>query len=213
MQNDGLAGHRYSCVLFDVDNTLIDTTTCVRHALMECGCPDAGEIPDAELRTSSPNSILTRRGCGRLSGAYWRRYDALAVTETRLFADETGVILASLRDRKVALGVVTSCRAVTTKALLQAHGLSDFFDGCLVTYGTYPRRKPYPDPLLHALAVLRAKPGMTLYVGDAEKDAIASRAAHVAFGLAGWAQFTEEEAGVLTPDVTLECMTDLLGYT
>ena len=48
---------------------------------------------------------------------------------------------------------------------------------CVVNGDDLPRRKPHPDPLLHACAQIACKPEQTLYIGDDERDIQAGRAA------------------------------------
>lgn len=79
-----------------------------------------------------------------------------------------------------ALGLKMAC--VTNKptrfaqALLQAKGLDGYFQ---LTVGgdTCARKKPDPEPLVHACGVLGVRPQRTLMVGDSSNDAQAGRAA------------------------------------
>jgi len=51
---------------------------------------------------------------------------------------------------------------------------------------TCPRPKPFPDPLLHAAALLNLAPASVLYVGDDERDVQAARAAGMRVIVAGY---------------------------
>ena len=46
-----------------------------------------------------------------------------------------------------------------------------------VSGDTLPKRKPHPEPLLHACELAGVAPERTLYVGDAERDIEAGRRA------------------------------------
>jgi phosphoglycolate phosphatase len=73
-------------------------------------------------------------------------------------------------------GIVTNKPGFLTTPLLAALGL-DRVAGCVVSGDTLPERKPHPAPLLLAASQLSLPPAQCLYVGDAERDVQASRAA------------------------------------
>ena len=49
--------------------------------------------------------------------------------------------------------------------------------GCVISGDTCPNRKPHPEPVLHACALLGSAPADTWCVGDAGRDIQAGRAA------------------------------------
>jgi phosphoglycolate phosphatase len=49
--------------------------------------------------------------------------------------------------------------------------------GCVVSGDTCANRKPHPEPILHACALLGSDPARSWYVGDAGRDMLAGRAA------------------------------------
>jgi phosphoglycolate phosphatase len=72
--------------------------------------------------------------------------------------------------------VVTNKPAWLTEPQLGALGLLDRA-ACVVSGDTVARRKPHPDPLLHAAQLAAAAPADCVYVGDARRDVEAARAA------------------------------------
>jgi len=58
---------------------------------------------------------------------------------------------------------------------------------------TLPERKPNPLPLLHAAAGLARSPCECVYVGDAERDMLAARAAGMRSLVAGFGYIEPEE--------------------
>ncbi|MCB1573628.1 MAG: HAD-IA family hydrolase, partial [Xanthomonadales bacterium] len=58
--------------------------------------------------------------------------------------------------------------------------------GALVAGDTLARRKPDPDPVLHACALLEVDPSRTLFVGDDLRDIEAGRAAGTRTIAAAW---------------------------
>ena len=48
---------------------------------------------------------------------------------------------------------------------------------CIISGDTLSRRKPHPDPILHACKLMNAAPEHTFYIGDTHIDVLASQAA------------------------------------
>jgi phosphoglycolate phosphatase len=63
-----------------------------------------------------------------------------------------------------------------TEPLLDALGLASRA-ACMISGATIPQRKPDPAPLLLASEQTRVAPARPVYVGDAERDIAAGRAA------------------------------------
>jgi len=173
-------------ILFDLDGTLLDTApdmigalnalraenrlnplpfdearACVSHGsrrLVQLGFPDADPQRFAELQR-------------RFLAIYAARLSA----QTRLF-EGMDRVLAELSSRGLAAGVVTNKPGWLTDALLAALELSERF-ACVVSGDTLPERKPHPLPMLHAARLAGAEPRACVYVGDAQRDIQAARAA------------------------------------
>jgi phosphoglycolate phosphatase len=71
---------------------------------------------------------------------------------------------------------VTNKASAFTAPLLEKTGLAPFFDA-VVTSDQVGRRKPHPEPFLHACRALGVAPGEAAVVGDSANDAEAARAA------------------------------------
>jgi HAD superfamily hydrolase (TIGR01549 family) len=69
------------------------------------------------------------------------------------------------------LGVVTMAPRPYAEKLLAHHGLSI---PTLVAYHDVGRRKPHPDPITKAAAMLKIPCGQCVYVGDAADDIVAA---------------------------------------
>jgi pyrophosphatase PpaX len=77
------------------------------------------------------------------------------------------------------LGIVTAKRRDTVALAFETlPELEEYFDVIVGAEDT-ERHKPYPDPLLHALAHLDADAGEAAYVGDSPFDIAAARAAGI----------------------------------
>jgi phosphoglycolate phosphatase len=87
---------------------------------------------------------------------------------------------------------VTNKPAWLTDPLVAALGLTDRAC-CIVSGDTVAERKPHPLPLLHAAQVTGVAAGRCVYVGDAERDIVAGRAAGMQTIVAGWGYFDVED--------------------
>jgi N-acetyl-D-muramate 6-phosphate phosphatase len=173
-------------VLFDLDGTLLDTAPDLINATNTVLVEQGREpLPYAVVRTqvSHGSSGLIRLAFPDLSGAPLEElrlrllelYSKHLAVGTKLF-DGCQSVLDTLAARGLAWGIVTNKPGFLTTPLLATLGL-DRVAGCVVSGDTLPQRKPHPAPLLLAASQLSIPPEQCLYVGDAERDVQASRAA------------------------------------
>jgi 2-phosphoglycolate phosphatase len=177
-------------VLFDLDGTLADTAPDLANALnalrSEC---DLQPRPLAELRplVSRGANALLRYGLeideqhpehGHFRGRLLDHYESCVAAETTLMAGTTE-LLERLDRFGIRWGVVTNKPARFTAPLLDALALAPRAC-CVVSGDTTAHAKPHPAPILEALRRCNAVPPRSLYVGDAETDIRAARAAGVA---------------------------------
>ena len=64
--------------------------------------------------------------------------------------------------------------------------------------------KPSPAPLLHAAGLLGVDPGECVYVGDADVDVLAARAAGMGSLAVTWGAATGEHLTAFAPDAVLD---------
>ncbi len=173
-------------VLFDLDGTLLDTAPDLIRVLNQVRREQGREaLPYAEVRTqvSHGSSGLIRLGFPDLSG---QALETLRLRLLELYGQQLAVgsqlfegcrqVLDTLVARELAWGIVTNKPGFLTEPLLAELGLAAEA-GCVVSGDTLPERKPHPAPLLLAAARLSIPAGQCLYVGDAERDVQAARAA------------------------------------
>jgi phosphoglycolate phosphatase len=110
---------------------------------------------------------------------------------TRLFPGFEAV-LDDLEARGVPWGVVTNKPGWLTDPLLAALGL-DRRAACAVSGDTVAERKPHPLPLLHAARLVGVAPERCVYVGDAERDIQAGRAAGMTTVVAAYGYIAADE--------------------
>lgn len=173
---------RWSCVLFDLDGTVVNTIPLIiasydyamRHVLGERVGPE-------EARGWIGQTLYDT-----FHARYPEDADALisAYIEFNLASMQTMLeqysgmrqLLTDLVSSGVRIGVATSKRRSSAELTLRFSGLEDVIPVTVAMDDT-ERHKPHPEPLLLALERLGADPAQTVYVGDAVVDVQAAHAA------------------------------------
>jgi phosphoglycolate phosphatase len=106
---------------------------------------------------------------------YLALYTANLCLHTTLFPG-MAELLDELEGKGIAWGVVTNKPARFTSPLLELLGLTKRA-ASVVSGDTCSHPKPHPEPLLCAAREIGVAPQSCLYVGDAERDIEAARAA------------------------------------
>jgi phosphoglycolate phosphatase len=178
--------NRTAAVLFDLDGTLLDTAPDMVPALNELRVEEGREpLHYHEARAYVSNGASGLLGLAfadvgdaqrqRLHQRYLQLYAARLAQDTILFPGMDAV-LEQLEQAAIPWGVVTNKPARLTEPLLDQLGLRARC-ACVVSGDTLAERKPHPGPLLHALSVIAAEAKDAIYVGDAQRDIAAGRAA------------------------------------
>ena len=101
-------------------------------------------------------------------------------------------VLDELERLGLPWGVVTNKPGWLTDPLLAALGL-DRRASCVVSGDTVAERKPHPLPLLHAAGLVGVAPANCVYVGDAERDIQAGRAAGMTTVVAAYGYISDDD--------------------
>jgi pyrophosphatase PpaX len=181
----------YRYILFDLDNTLVDTNSLKLRVLGTAGA-DLSRILVADLSCLSAGELVTKYAPHFSAEDMEREYLELLADSCTLHDPATGDCLEHLRLGGAALGLVTSSSEDVATLMLNRLGLAEFFSGCVVSFESCDRIKPNPDPIILAIQQLNGSALSTLYVGDAIQDLLASHEAGAFFALAGWS--TSESA-------------------
>ncbi|MDX1705520.1 HAD-IA family hydrolase [Pseudidiomarina sp.] len=191
-----------AAILFDLDGTLLDTA------------PDLGAALNSVLRSEhraevSPEAytpLASHGSTGLLRHAYGDEFDsrrdelreAFLSAYARNIAVNTQVyegiveLLVALAERDIAVGIVTNKPQNLTRQLLP--GFPDLAAVKAIVCGdTLQVAKPHPDPLFHAADILQVQPTECWYVGDAQRDIEAGRAAKMFTVLARYGYLTDED--------------------
>jgi phosphoglycolate phosphatase len=179
-------------VIFDLDGTLADTAPDLIGAANATAARRgwAALDPVADRGTAGHGGRAMLRLAATRAGApahdaaieaavpdFLRLYEARIADESRLFPGAVDC-LDALSAGGWALGVCTNKPQGLARLLLEALGVAGRF-GALVGADTLPVRKPDPAPLRHAAALLGARSGGVVMVGDTATDRLTARAAAV----------------------------------
>jgi phosphoglycolate phosphatase len=176
--------------LIDLDGTLLDTAPDIAAAanamLAEQGLePLLVEVVRDFIGQGIPRFVersLVAAGlplpCERLEPAlvsFGGHYARLNGRASRPFP---GVLeaLERMRAASLKLACVTNKASAFTLPLLEKTGLAALLDA-VVTSDQVGRRKPHPEPFLHACRLLRVEPRQAVVIGDSANDAEGARAA------------------------------------
>ena len=175
---------RYPAVLFDLDGTLIDSGGMIlasfRHATRTVL---QREIPDEELVAAVGGTTIHDQmrsfDADRVEELVevYRKHNLPLHEQLEAF-DGVENLLATLAAEGRKLGVVTAKRRLGVDRAFEILGIADYFDA-VVTTGDTKNHKPHPEPVLHALELLEARPEEAAFVGDSPFDVAAGKAAGV----------------------------------
>jgi len=185
-----------TAVLFDLDGTLVDTAPDLGYALnlqrQRHGLPP---LADELIRPQASHGARGLLEIGFDLQPDDRRFASLRAEFLQLYADNIcrhsrpfpGILelLAELEARGLKWGIVTNKPAAFTEPLMSILDLAERA-ACIVSGDTCPQPKPHPAPMLAAAELCSARPAQCLYLGDAERDIQAARAAAMPALVAAW---------------------------
>ncbi len=174
-------------ILMDIDGTLVNTKeqfyTSLGETLAHFGME--AEMTD-DLFGMSVNQALEALKVTNIPEAkvYWETRFAELCEQAPFFPGIREAV-EQLCEGGRRLIVITSRSHCTADPVCISSPLAPYICCCIAAEDTR-RNKPYPDPILKALELYDIDPKDTIYIGDGYHDYLASRAAGVAFGFAGW---------------------------
>lgn len=207
-----------TCVLFDLDGTLLDTPRGIVRVLRDVITESGRPLPPEEAIRATVGRPLAAVFSTLLDLPEDHADTAHAVDRFRVVFREIVVpqaqelvfpgvpdLLKRLRDRGHPLAIVTSKIRASAEEILRPAGLRDDFD-TVVCHGMADRGKPHPDLALLAAERLGAEPAACVVVGDAIDDMRMARSAGMAavgvtYGVATRAQLADAGAHRITDSV------------
>lgn len=190
--------------LFDLDGTLADTAADIARAtnlaLAEAGRPplDTGHVRAlvslgarqvilSSFKSPEPDEDTIEQLTRRL----FHHYAEAPATYTRVF-EGIERLLPELSEQGVIWGVVSNKPEALVKPIIASLALEPQ-PVCVLGGDSTSRKKPDPLPLLHACETVGIAPRDTLYVGDAQIDVTAARAAGMRVAIAGFGYAPDAE--------------------
>lgn len=212
---------RHTAVLFDLDQTLIDSRECSLRSFEHAFQQVLGVTPSRE-RILQLWGLPLDRQMAELAGptaakALFDAYREFQATQDHLITVYPGwpAVLVELRQRGYRLAVVTAKRRDRAIRHLTLVGVYTFFDA-LVGADDTSRHKPDPEPFLLASAALGATPKECMAIGDTPGDIIGAKRAGMTAVLAEWDSLTFRDGPAdgegANPDILLASPLDLLSH-
>eukprot|EP00898_Chlorokybus_atmophyticus_P005687 jgi/Chlat1/6119/Chrsp409S00878 len=170
-------GRQYSskplrAVFFDLDDTLVDTSTCdkVAHAavvkLAAGGVDGTKLVHVTEWRAQLWLAALREQGVddAKLAAELQSCFDAARMGAFRW---NPGVeeMVATLKRKHVAVGIITNGHALVQRAKVEACRASDLFD-IIIIGGDEPHEKPHPSIFMKACELANCDMDDAVMVGD-----------------------------------------------
>ncbi len=174
-------------IIFDLDGTLVDTAPDLAYALnLQRERYGLQALPLSEIRPYASHGSKGLLSVGfnlspedarfaDMRQEYLDLYDQVFTRSPVLF-NGIEVVLGKMESKKMPWGIVTNKPRRFSEPLIRALQLHERVS-CLVCGDDAPHAKPHPDTLLLACKMTGVSPLDCIYVGDAERDVQAGRAA------------------------------------
>jgi len=210
-------------ILIDVDGTLVDSVPdlawCVDEMMASLGREPRGEACVRDWVGNGVERLVRRALVGALKGepddaefarAYPLFLDLYAENTSKRSVLYPGVRAAidQLKAANYRLGCVTNKAACFTEPLLKALGLYDDFS-IVISGDTLAKKKPDPEPLLHAAEFFACDPDNAMMIGDSVSDVAAARAAGFQIVCMSYGYNHGVDIRESAPDAVIDSMTEL----
>lgn len=195
-------------ILFDLDGTLVDTAPDLGHALnLQLQRHGKAPLSDAAIRPFASHGSRGLIGLGfgitpnddhfiTMRDEYLNIYDTVFTRSPSLLPGIAD-LLQAIETKGLKWGIVTNKPRRFTIGLIESMGLNlEHRAACIVCGDDAPQPKPSPATLLLACKQISVKPEHCIYVGDAERDVIAGKAAGMktVVALFGYIDVTDKPA-------------------
>lgn len=206
---------KYQTVLFDLDGTLLDTTSLIIASFMhtlEKYCPNQYGEKDVLACMGEPlRDQMKRFGGDEQADAMVSTYREHNIAHhddyVKAFPGVTQTLDRLFREG-IKMGVVSNKQRVTVEMGLELCSLQKYMS-TVVCFGDAPKPKPDPGLIQLAMGELQADATSTLMVGDSRFDLLAAKAAGVSAAGVAWSHQGAEGLRPYHPDYMLHQMEDL----
>ncbi|MEI7795300.1 MAG: HAD-IA family hydrolase [Methylococcaceae bacterium] len=186
---DALNKQKISCVLFDLDGTLVDTApdlcACLNYALTQHGFSTvAAEFVKPHVSFGAIamiNASLTLDVSDEIRAAILttmlNQYEN-NIAQYSQFFDGMLAVLDFIETQNMSWGIVTNKRERFALPLVRAFNLQHRA-ACVICGDTTPNPKPHPAPLFAACEKIGVLARECVYIGDAAHDITAGNSAEM----------------------------------
>lgn len=210
-------------VLLDLDGTLVDTApdlACsIDTALAEVGIPARGETRIRHWQGNGLERTVKRALQNAMHGEpeeelFQRVYPIFIGIYTRNASRRSRIYdgvkegLDYLKHNDYKMGCVTNKSETFTHILLKDLGIFDDF-GIVISGDSLTRKKPDPQPLLHATDHFSVNPEHSLMIGDSLNDVEAARAAGFQILCVSYGYNHGEDIRKANPDAVVNSLAEL----
>lgn len=177
-----------SCVLFDLDGTLVDTApdliACLNQSFTHHGLDT---VNNEQVKPFISHGVAEMI---RQSVPHINEYTQAEILDTMLSFYENNIAehsqffsgmndtLATIEALNLKWGIVTNKRERFTQPLVKAFQLTHRA-ACVISGDTTANSKPHPEPMLTACIQANVKPEECVYIGDAIHDINAGKNANM----------------------------------
>lgn len=201
---------KYKAIIYDIDGTLVDTTSMNTIPLMKIAKEETGiDYSYDELKgyiAYAGKKTLELLGIQDIETVYarWVSYIRTSDIHAEPF-DGIMEMLEGIQKLGIPQAIMSSKMYKQYELDIVNNQMGDFFCAKTLAEDT-KEHKPTPAPMLHILKQLQLNPEDVLYVGDTHADQECCKRSGVDFAYASWGPLDLEEE----PDYYLAKPTDLL---
>ncbi|KTF18141.1 HAD-IA family hydrolase [Pseudoalteromonas sp. H105] len=212
----------FDAFIFDLDGTLLDTADDLGAALNTVLVSHNRPIVSANIyRPAASNGAIALLEAG--FGELWPKqkdHDSLRQQLLTAYRDNIAIhshcfkgvaqLLLALEKKKIKWGIMTNKPSFLTNPLITQ--IKDLQNAQAIVSGdTLDVAKPSPLPLLHTAKLLAVDPARCLYIGDAERDIQAAKAANMINATALWG-YVPSKADALAWDADFNWQSPIDGF-
>lgn len=204
-------------ILFDLDGTLIDTNALIQASFKHTFDVYGYQFSEEEMMQFNGPPLektftsLNAAAAEEMIQTYRQHNLANHNHYVKLFPGVERT-LDQLKERGVAMGIVSTKKRSGVELGLEVTGLTKYFD-TIITFDDVDQAKPHPEPVLKAIYELNREKAGTLMIGDNYHDIVSGQNARVQTAGVAWSQKGASFLEAYHPTYMLREMADLLSMT
>ena len=191
-----------SCVLFDLDGTLVDTApdliACLNSSLHYHGFKQVDEHKVKPYISFGAMAMIEKAGMTEDKSIQAQILETMLehyqnnIVEHGGFFEGMSETLKTIETKGLKWGVVTNKHERFTQPLMRALNLIERA-ACIISGDTTANSKPHPEPMFAACKQAQVKPENCVYIGDARHDITAGKNANMKTLAAVYGYLTDDD--------------------